>query len=85
MELRTGRSPSGNVRNFAAMGPAKFAQVAAAVRRENNDPVALAKLAQVEFARRYIAQQQRDWGAPPESKPANVDQDIWDTLLALAS
>lgn len=38
---RTGRGPSGKLRNFDAMGDAKFAAEAAKVEAENNDPEAL--------------------------------------------
>jgi hypothetical protein len=86
---RTGRSPSGNLRNFAAMGPAKYQAVYNAVLRENNDQEAMAKLAEVNRARAYLAewkpsQPDWDWGQQPPAKPYDVGQDIWDTLLALA-
>jgi len=83
----TGRSDLGNLRNFGAMSPQKFSKVAAAVRLEQNDPEAIAKVDEVERARAYLQAYRSttpDWGAQPPSKPADVAQDVWDTLLALA-
>jgi len=48
---RTGRSGSGNLRNFKAMSDAKFNDVAAAIRSENNDPEAIAAV-DAEYDRR---------------------------------
>lgn len=73
----TGRSPSGNLRNFAAMTEGKLLMVYSAVKRENNDGEALLKLEMVLAARQLIAEGQR-------TKPDFVDQDVWDTLAALA-
>jgi hypothetical protein len=71
------------------MGPAKYQNVYDAVLRENNDQEALAKLAEVNRARSYLTEYRstvddNDWGQQPPAKPVDVDQDIWDTLLALA-
>lgn len=84
---RTGRSPQGRLRNFAAMGPAKFQQVYDAVLRENNDQAALAKLAEVNRAKSYLVNygnNANDWGQQPPAKPDDVSDGVWDTLLALA-
>jgi hypothetical protein len=94
---RTGRAPSGRLRNFGAMRPEKFWDVYDDVFHENNDLEAKARLTIWALKPENANHPYRVRNFQPlqpqgavallqefGSKPDDVDQDIWDTLKMLA-
>jgi hypothetical protein len=55
--FKTGRGPTGKLRNFKAMGDAKFKSAFGAIKHENNDPEAW-EAAQAEWKRRFGSMQE---------------------------
>ncbi len=76
-DTHTGRSPTGRLRNFAAMNEGKLRSVHTAVMRENNDREAMTRIEQVMKARML-------WADGMRVRPEDIPADIWDTLEALA-
>jgi hypothetical protein len=72
-----GRGPTGRLRNFGAMGDQKLRSVYEQVRMEGNDLEAQAT------AERHM--RARDlWRSGMRVAPPDIEQEIWDTLEALA-